>query len=85
MAGTQEKRKVMYICVCRGITDTQILSAVEDGASSFRAVKNTLGVGTKCGRCTKEAKSIVKHALKSQNNACATGVQYMDFGLNPAY
>ena len=32
----------MYVCLCKGITDTQIRAAVADGASSLREVHNTL-------------------------------------------
>ncbi|MFT6276087.1 MAG: bacterioferritin-associated ferredoxin, partial [Halioglobus sp.] len=41
----------MYVCICKGITDTQIRAAVEDGASSLREVRNTLGVASQCGKC----------------------------------
>ena len=41
----------MYVCLCKGITDTQIRAAVEDGASSLREVRTTLGVASQCGKC----------------------------------
>ncbi len=39
----------MYVCLCKGITDTQIRAAVADGASSLREVHNTLGLASQCG------------------------------------
>ena len=34
----------MYVCLCKGITDTQIRAAIQDGASSLRDLRNNLGV-----------------------------------------
>jgi bacterioferritin-associated ferredoxin len=41
----------MYVCLCKGITDTQIRAAVEDGANTLRDVRKTLGVASQCGKC----------------------------------
>ncbi|MEP4486686.1 MAG: bacterioferritin-associated ferredoxin [Halioglobus sp.] len=53
----------MYVCICKGITDTQIRAAVEDGASSVHEVRNTLGVASQCGRCGELASEIVRQSL----------------------
>ncbi|MEH6634921.1 MAG: bacterioferritin-associated ferredoxin [Halioglobus sp.] len=53
----------MYVCVCKGITDTQIRAAVEDGASSLRDVRNTLGVASQCGKCGIMTREIVRESL----------------------
>ncbi|MEP5765055.1 MAG: bacterioferritin-associated ferredoxin [Halieaceae bacterium] len=53
----------MYVCLCKGITDTQIRSAVEDGASSLREVRNTLGVASQCGKCGILTREIVRETL----------------------
>jgi bacterioferritin-associated ferredoxin len=53
----------MYVCLCKGITDTQIRAAVEDGASSIRDVRNRLGVASQCGKCGILAQEIVREAL----------------------
>lgn len=53
----------MYVCICKGITDTQIRAAVEDGASSLRDVKNTLGVASQCGKCGILTQEIVRESL----------------------
>lgn len=53
----------MYVCICKGITDHQIRQAVDEGASSFQQVRNTLGVASKCGSCEELARSIVDEAL----------------------
>ncbi len=53
----------MYVCICKGITDTQIRAAVEDGARSLREVHNTLGVASQCGKCGIVARDIVRESL----------------------
>ena len=66
----------MYICICNGITDTDIKSAVSDGALSYRAVRKTLGVGNQCGQCASEAKMIVAETLKTQQEHDYSGLFY---------
>ena len=53
----------MYVCICKGITDTQIRAAVEDGARSLREVHNSLGVASQCGKCGIIARDIVRESL----------------------
>lgn len=53
----------MYVCLCKGITDTQIRAAVQDGASSMREVNRTLGVASQCGKCGITARDIVRESL----------------------
>ncbi len=53
----------MYVCICKGITDTQIRAAVQDGASSVREVRNTLGVASQCGKCGIVTREIVRESL----------------------
>lgn len=36
----------MYVCLCRGITDQDIKDAVENGAGSYREVREMLDLGT---------------------------------------
>ncbi|MCK5881888.1 MAG: (2Fe-2S)-binding protein [Sinobacterium sp.] len=53
----------MYVCLCKGITDRQLRSAVHDGASSFRQVAQSTGCSTQCGQCACMAKEIVEDTL----------------------
>ncbi|MFV8818534.1 bacterioferritin-associated ferredoxin [Haliea sp. E17] len=53
----------MYVCLCKGITDSQIRTAVEEGASSLREVRAALGVASQCGKCGLLARQIVRDAL----------------------
>jgi bacterioferritin-associated ferredoxin len=53
----------MYVCLCKGITDSQIRAAIEDGASSFKEVRNTLGVASQCGKCGILTREILRETL----------------------
>tara|TARA_R110001599_G_scaffold353408_3_gene592088 strand:+ start:9997 stop:10203 length:207 start_codon:yes stop_codon:yes gene_type:complete len=53
----------MYVCLCKGITDTQIRAAVRDGARSMQELRNTLGVASQCGKCGILARDIVRDSL----------------------
>jgi len=53
----------MYVCLCKGITDTQIRAAVQDGATSMREVSHSLGVASQCGKCGVLARDIVRESL----------------------
>ena len=53
----------MYVCLCKGITDTQIRAAVQDGARSLRDVNSSLGVASQCGKCGIMAREIVRESL----------------------
>ncbi|WP_298891416.1 bacterioferritin-associated ferredoxin [Acinetobacter sp.] len=53
----------MYVCLCRGITDQDIKDAMQNGAESIRDVREMLDLGTCCGRCVPEAKTIISEEL----------------------
>jgi bacterioferritin-associated ferredoxin len=59
----------MYICLCKGITDTQIRSAVEAGARSMSDVHASLGVASQCGKCGITARQIVRDTLNDSPEA----------------
>lgn len=57
----------MYVCLCQGITDSQIRAAVESGAESLRQVREALGVMSQCGKCACLTKDIVDTCLQTVN------------------
>jgi bacterioferritin-associated ferredoxin len=58
----------MYVCLCNGITDTQIRTAIQQGANSFKEVRNTLGVGSQCGKCGILTREILRETLRDDAN-----------------
>lgn len=54
----------MFVCICKGITDTQIKEAVtQDGVGSMRELKQHLAVGSQCGTCIKVAQQIIDNTI----------------------
>ena len=53
----------MYICLCHGVTDTQIESAIDDGATTMKELTNELKVGSQCGKCCQCTKKVLNNRL----------------------
>jgi len=53
----------MYVCLCKGITDSQIRNAVADGVTNYSELRQTLGLSSQCGRCAVQAREIFREAL----------------------
>lgn len=53
----------MYVCVCNAVTERDIGSAVADGCGSLRELREQLGVGNCCGRCTGCARDVLHQSL----------------------
>ncbi|QEI11679.1 bacterioferritin-associated ferredoxin [Cellvibrio japonicus] len=49
----------MYVCLCKGITDRQIKTAIDDGACSMGKLRKTLGVATQCGKCSASTRELL--------------------------
>lgn len=60
----------MYVCVCKGITDRQILQALDNGAQSFRDVRDQLGAATQCGSCAPMTRELVEEHRNAITNKC---------------
>jgi len=53
----------MYICICKGVTDTAIRKAVCQGADRMRDLKVCLGVSEQCGICASHVQEVLEQAL----------------------
>lgn len=61
-------RKVMYVCICKNLTEGQIRKAVHDGdVSSVRDLRIALGACDQCGKCVREAREIIKGAASAKS------------------
>lgn len=56
----------MYICLCKGVTDSQIKECVNNGATSLKQVRRELGVATQCCKCLPEARAIIDQQVSQQ-------------------
>lgn len=55
----------MYVCLCRGITDSQIRRAVAAGVDRFSDLRRELDLASQCGKCGSLAREVF-------HQACAT-------------
>ena len=53
----------MYVCICNAVTERDIGSAVAEGCCSLRELREQLGVGACCGRCTSCARDVLHESL----------------------
>ena len=49
----------MYVCLCKGITDSQLRDAIANGGNEFKQLKQQLAVGSQCGKCVPVAMAIL--------------------------
>ncbi|NNJ73332.1 MAG: (2Fe-2S)-binding protein [Enterobacterales bacterium] len=49
----------MYVCLCNKVTDTQIIRAHKQGATSINCLKERLKVSDTCGSCIEHAQEIL--------------------------
>lgn len=57
----------MYICICNGVTDSQIRQSVrENGCRRVRHLRKTLGACNQCGKCASAAKQVIEDCLDEQ-------------------
>ncbi|MBL10219.1 MAG: (2Fe-2S)-binding protein [Acidiferrobacteraceae bacterium] len=56
-------KSLKKICICRSVTQGSILTAIQDGATSFEALRRKLNLGTgycKAKRCRPKIQTILK-------------------------
>lgn len=64
----------MIVCICRAVSDRQIRSSLRDGAGTMKQLCSELGVGTCCGKCSKQVREMVdEHRAGHVANAAMLG------------
>jgi bacterioferritin-associated ferredoxin len=49
----------MYVCICNGVTDSQIRQAAEAGCRSMSELTMRTGAGATCGSCVEVATALL--------------------------
>lgn len=49
----------MFVCLCLGVTNQQVTSAVLEGACTSQQVAKACGAGSDCGRCRRNLREII--------------------------
>lgn len=58
----------MYICVCKAVTDNQIIQAIDHGANTRKQVMKCTGAGGVCGKCASSLKDLLSERSAQQTN-----------------
>jgi len=62
----------MYVCVCHAVTNRDISATIAQGATTFKALREQLGVATCCGKCSQDVRSQLRDVCGGANGcACA--------------
>ena len=64
----------MYICVCNGINERDIRSAVDAGARTLGDLQRELGVASGCGQCAGEAQCLLRKSATRLSCIPAAGL-----------
>lgn len=60
----------MYVCLCKGITETELWDMVARHAGSWEGVKRELGLDESCcGRCEAQMEDLIKDVVRSSGVA----------------
>ena len=54
----------MYVCVCKAVTDSQILTAIEKPNATRKQLIHCFGVGKDCGKCNNEVADLLKRGTE---------------------
>lgn len=63
----------MYICNCHGVREQEIASSIDAGHTTLRALRETLGVGTCCGKCVCDVQRQLHDTLAGKSGAARQG------------
>lgn len=59
----------MYVCVCRAITEDQLIELSQNGRLSTKDVLKKLGVGNDCGVCLTDAIQGLEAARQAKDSS----------------
>ncbi len=63
---------VMYLCMCKSITDQQIRQAFEQGARTIGDLSVRFGVGIECGKCLEDIRQFLDACAVSPASSAVT-------------
>jgi bacterioferritin-associated ferredoxin len=52
------------VCKCKNVTKADLLEAIRQGATTYKAVQKRTQAGTKCGKCEEDVKAFIKKHKK---------------------
>lgn len=64
---------VVYVCICNGYRETEIIAAARAGAQTAEEAYHCLGSGPNCRRCLMRAQCIIDADRADTVGACGCG------------
>ncbi len=58
----------MYVCLCKAVTDSDIIEAANGGVRTMRQLARETGCSSNCGRCAVTAAEILGQAMSQSAN-----------------
>ncbi len=58
-----QPQDLMYVCLCKAITDKQIRDAVDNGVQNIAQLQETCGAASGCGSCRDVAQDLIDERL----------------------
>ena len=55
----------MYVCICKGVTDSAIREAVQEGTTTVSGLRERLGCTGQCGKCKQQVRELRDEVLVS--------------------
>lgn len=68
MMSPLEKKPDYLVCTCMCMMYSDIVKAIHNGATTYEALQNELGVGTGCSSCVCEVKEILHEELATKKS-----------------
>lgn len=56
----------MYVCLCKGVTESQVNDAISQGCCNKSMIRDRLGVGSVCGSCIPETQVLLDKSRYAQ-------------------
>ncbi|WP_235030609.1 (2Fe-2S)-binding protein [Nonomuraea solani] len=53
---------LVYVCVCRAVTENEVHDCIASGATSAKQIRDTTGAGGDCARCVRKICAILKRS-----------------------
>lgn len=58
----------MYVCLCAGVTDSEINRAIDDGCTTLKQLQQQTGAMTGCCKCCSACKELLLSRIKYEEN-----------------
>lgn len=55
----------MYVCICKAVSEKDVLHAIEKGVRTLKEIQKNCGAGTDCGACCSKVNAILDKTIQA--------------------